>query len=98
MSEVMTQRTPEEIEALKREWRKDPIWDIEDTEGFEAHYDELRAYHAEMEAHWCRLRNQEETHKAEELGLPSNLFIGSYVLRLERRIAELEARVRRLED
>lgn len=37
-------RTPEEIEALKKNWLQDPCWDIEDTEGFEAHRDELLAW------------------------------------------------------
>ena len=45
-------RTAEEIEALKTNWRDDPIWDIEDTEGFELHRDELVAYRLEWEVHW----------------------------------------------
>jgi hypothetical protein len=43
-------KTPEEIQALKESWRHDPAWDIEDTEGFEAHHDELLAYRKEVEA------------------------------------------------
>jgi hypothetical protein len=31
----MAKPTREAIEKLKEEWRYDPIWDIEETEGFE---------------------------------------------------------------
>lgn len=46
----MATKTAEEIQALKDNWRKDPCWDIEDTEGFEDHKDELLAYRLEVEA------------------------------------------------
>lgn len=48
-------RTPEEIADLKKSWKSDPCWDIEDTEGFEAHRDELRLYHEEQVREWERL-------------------------------------------
>lgn len=34
-------KTREEVEALKRDWAKDPCWNIEETEGFEEYRDEL---------------------------------------------------------
>ncbi|MGA7181178.1 MAG: hypothetical protein WBX11_16550 [Thiobacillaceae bacterium] len=40
----MNKRTPEEIAALKAAWLLDPYWVLEDTPGFEAHWDELRKY------------------------------------------------------
>lgn len=43
-------RTTEEIEQLKKNWMADPCWDIEDTEGFEAHNNELFAWRKEYEA------------------------------------------------
>jgi hypothetical protein len=43
-------KTPEEIAELKRQWIHDGCWDIEDTEGFEAHRDELVAWRTEHEA------------------------------------------------
>lgn len=43
-------KTQEEIEALKSNWIKDPCWDIEDTEGFEDHKEELLAYRLQIEA------------------------------------------------
>lgn len=32
------------LEELKANWLRDPIWDIEDTAGFEAHYQELLVF------------------------------------------------------
>ena len=37
--------TREEIEKLKESWRRDPCWDIKDTEGFAEYREELRLYH-----------------------------------------------------
>ena len=34
-------KTRKEIDDLKANWKHDPCWDIEDTEGFEAHRKEL---------------------------------------------------------
>ncbi len=42
-------RSPEEIEKLKADWMADGIWDIEETEGFEAYYDELKAFREQVE-------------------------------------------------
>jgi len=38
-------KTREEVDALKLNWQRDPIWDIEDTEGFEEYRDELIEFH-----------------------------------------------------
>ena len=42
-------RTRDEIAALKAQWRADGCWDLEHTEGFEAHHDELQIYRLETE-------------------------------------------------
>ncbi len=42
-------KTSKEIEDLKIDWAKDPIWDIEETDTFEAYAEYLRA--------WCEDRN-----------------------------------------
>lgn len=49
-------KTEEQIEKLKESWLKDPCWDIEDTEGFEDHVDELLLFHKEQDAKWERSR------------------------------------------
>ncbi len=38
-------RSAEEIEALKNSWCNDPNWDMEDTEGFDLHRDDLVGTH-----------------------------------------------------
>ena len=84
-------KTISEIEELKSQWESDPCWDIEDTEGFEEHEEELRAYRKQKEAEWHQQAIQEVKDKAAELGCPGNLQLAEYVMKLERRIEKLEA-------
>lgn len=35
-------KTREEIDKLKREWEQDPIYNLEDADGFEEYREELR--------------------------------------------------------
>jgi hypothetical protein len=51
-------KTREEIDALKDNWRTDPSWDIEKTEGFEEHHDELLVWREKYEAE-CDARQKE---------------------------------------
>lgn len=44
-STPVTTRSREDIELLKKAWLKDPCWDIENTEGYEAHRNELAEFH-----------------------------------------------------
>lgn len=46
----MNTKSIQEIEQLKADWRRDPCWDIEETEGFEAHRDELLQYRQQYNA------------------------------------------------
>lgn len=91
--------TAAEIAALKENWALDPCWDIETTEGFEAHHDELAAYRDEMETKWAmahETRVQAESRrlqaKAAALGT-NNLLLAAHLDLLERRIADLERRL-----
>lgn len=45
-------KTPAEIEVLKKSWTSDPIWDLEDSEGFEEHKKELKEYSDRWKAIW----------------------------------------------
>lgn len=60
----MARRTVEEIDALKLSWLKDPCWDIEQTEGFEEHEEELLDFRQkiEKEAH-ARIAKMNEQKK-----------------------------------
>lgn len=42
-------KTREKIENLKRDWSSDPCWDLEKTEGFEEHTEELLEYRLSCE-------------------------------------------------
>ncbi len=79
-----------EVENLKAQWRADGTWDIEDTPGFEDHYDELLAHRKEFEAKQERERIGRLKLKAVELGCPDNLELARYIERLESRIKDLE--------
>jgi hypothetical protein len=87
-----TLRSPKEIEDLKRQWRSDPIWDIEDSEGFEAHREELAAYRAQCEAEWSQAVKERLEAKAVQLGCPGNTSLAAYVEDLEGRLKSLEDR------
>lgn len=86
------QMTPD-IEELKAQWLADPCWDIEDTEGYEAHYDELLDYRREVEARWTASLNAKVQRKADELGIPDNLKLARHVLHLEWRLEQLESKL-----
>lgn len=89
-------KTQKEIDNLKSQWKYDPIWDIETTEGFEGHRAELLEFRMECENQWGRERFDQLTEKAERLGVPGNRQLAAYAETLESRIADLEGRVERL--
>lgn len=57
-------KTTEEIDQLMENWKKDPSWDIEDTEGFEEHREDLKKWRQYMEGTWEDDRKAKK--KAEE--------------------------------
>jgi len=83
-------KTVAEITALKASWAADPCWDLEDTEGFEDHTDELKQYREEQEASWEADRTKKLEHLAETLGCPGNIRLASYIDTLESRLFNLE--------
>ncbi|MFL0584934.1 hypothetical protein ACH0B6_20485 [Solibacillus silvestris] len=58
--------TARDIANLKKEWLSDPIWDIEDTEGFEEVRDELKAFAAEQTAIWQHEFNENARKRRDE--------------------------------
>lgn len=85
------ERTRTEIMELIASWESDPCWDLEDTEGFEAHYEELKAHRLEAEAEWKAWHARKVAAFAAEIGIPDNLTLARYILSLKDRIVELEA-------
>lgn len=97
MDEQIPTATRDEIEALKAAWREDPSWDIADTEGFEAHCDELAAYQREQEALWTQAREQRLRERAEALGIPGNLTLAAYIEGMGLKLAEVTRQLARLQ-
>lgn len=82
--------TKEELQKLKQNWLNDPIWDIEDTEGFEDHYEELKAYRKEREAVWDKHRTEQLIQRSIKMGVPGNTELVRYIEGLECKIQQLE--------
>lgn len=98
MSTSPAPRTREEIERLKASWAKDPCFDIEDTEGFEAHREELRAYRDEMDILWEQQRDEREARadaaaleRAKRAGFMGPDAMTNYAISLEKRLGKLES-------
>jgi hypothetical protein len=83
-------KSTEEIEQLKRSWKHDPCWDIETTEGFEAHHEELIAFRIQMEIHWKETENYRVNAKAKSMGCSPELV--RWIEYLQLRIHELETK------
>ena len=62
-------KEPNELEALKRSWERDPCWDLEDSDGFEEYREELLAFSEERKAHWKQLAQEAHT-KLENMVCP----------------------------
>jgi len=65
-------RTEREIQALKLQWADDGSWELESTEGFEAHREELLAFRLEREEANNRYREAHLASLAELWGMPGN--------------------------
>ncbi|GGB53221.1 hypothetical protein GCM10011607_12180 [Shewanella inventionis] len=95
-------KTREEIEDLKRDWKNDPCWDIENTEGFEVHKNELKAYSDECELEWSKTaekRKARENKKLEEeLERIGALGMLKMIKALKSRLNEAEERIYNLEN
>jgi len=94
MKQQMTKKTRSEIEELKSGWLLDPIWDIEDTEGFEAYHDELLDFRLEIEAEAQReLFDEMETRSTD---LKCSYEIARYIINLESRLDKMTERLNSL--
>ena len=86
---VTVPKTREDVEALKANWRADPCWDIEDTEGFDDFYGELLLYRHEWEARWAAETEKRIAAYAARNGI-GDLKLAALIQRMEQRIAALE--------
>lgn len=90
-------RTREEIEDLKREWMMDSIWDIENTEGFEAHHDELLAFSLEMCKYWNQKRAERKAACDRETQELANGLQCSFAVARQIEILQLDVQQLKLE-
>lgn len=88
-------KSSKEITELKQQWLADPCWDIEDTEGFEAHAQELKEFRREMEAEWAADRREKLAVYMQAVGLDPSLVAHQ---KLAERLRMLESRLAKLED
>lgn len=88
-------KTIEEINALKQQWEDDPCWEIETTEGFEEHAEELRLFSETVRKKWSNEYNEKLRKQADILGCPGNVLLAEYVLNLENMIDNLLQEIER---
>lgn len=81
-------KTEEELLDLKDQWQKDPIWDIEDTEGFEEYKEELLEWRLEQEKQIDR--EFDFKIKAIQNHLQCNYQTAEYLYNVEKRLRMLE--------
>ena len=83
-------KTRQEVDVLKMSWLCDPVWDIEDTEGFEEHKDELLKFRQAREEEWRAIRYNRLLLKSKALGIRGNIKLADCIEQLENRIKSLE--------
>lgn len=97
-----TTRSTSELDELKKTWKSDPHWDIEHTEGFEAHTEELLAFGKLCEAEWQASRDEQQLREDKALGeeLASLGAIGvlKLIKSLQKKLGEAEERIEKLEN
>lgn len=67
-------KSQEEIQALKDSWLKNPIWNIEKSEGFEEYEDELLAFRKETEERWDEKREERRKQRARDFGAQTGIW------------------------
>ena len=87
-------KTKDEIDKLKWDWNCDLCWDIEDTEGFEAHVNELKAHHDACRAKWDAAHNAEReaaiADVEHQIGISGSRKLAEYIIGLEAKIQRID--------
>ena len=81
-------KTKEQIEHLKQDWLNDPCWDISDTEGYEDHYNELKAFEDEQNAKWEQQAQERKEQAIKQLKENHGEDIWNYVYYLEQQLKD----------
>jgi len=100
----------DEVEALKKSWLEDPIWDLESTEGFEEFRYELFNFRVKMEKRWerdfleleekRRNKNYEKFNKnfSDSVGYSDRFLLAQVYKSLSDRIEKLESKIEEMEN
>jgi len=81
-------KTHTEIIELKRQWENDPCWDIETTEGFEDHKQELLEHRVMKEYEW-KLKEEERLEpKARKMGCSIQMI--KWMETIEKKIQKID--------
>lgn len=90
--------TREDVEKLKREWKYDPCWDLEITEGFEEYREELKQYSEKIQQE--NQQRWEETRKeqAAKYGVEYNSPLHRVIETFEHRLDQIEQSIEKLRD
>lgn len=59
-----------DVKRLKREWSKDPFWDLKNTPLFSEYYEELKEFQEEIEGIYEKEKKRKEAVKKKKLKVP----------------------------
>ena len=79
------------LDGLKENWKQDPCWDIEDTEGFEEFHNELLAWRKEYEAKWHAEQSELRMKRLKWIGEEDDLLLADAIHTPEEIEKEVEA-------
>ena len=92
-------KTRAEVEELKRQWRIDPVWDIQDSgEEWAEYQTELQEYQQEWEAKWNQSKLARLADKAKNLGVPGNISLAEQWELMEYKLDELKRKFEQHDD
>lgn len=86
--EVRSVKTRADVEALKLNWYNDGCYELEDVEGFEEYYDELKTYSEAVQAERRERYQHRIESRAAQLGFTPQQM--EFIETLERKIEHLQ--------
>jgi hypothetical protein len=89
-------KTQAEVIDLINQWDADPIWDLENSEGFEMHHDALLAVRLAKETEWKQKENDRLLARAGELGC--SIALVKHLEQLEWKLEQLEKQIERVAE
>jgi hypothetical protein len=89
-------KTQADVIDLINQWCADPIWDIENTEGFEAQHDALLAVRLAKETEWKNKERDRILYRMGELGCSEAMV--HYTEQLDRQIGQLQTQIERVAE